>query len=182
MIFTETPLEGSYSIQLEPRDDERGFFSRLFCAREFEEYNLNTRWVHINNSLSKSTGTLRGLHLQNKPYTEVKLIRCIKGSIWDVIVDIRKQSKTFGKWYGMELDSEKRNMMYVPKGFAHGFVSLKEKSEIIYLNSEFYEPNSELTLSWNDVEVNINWPIDPIYISDKDKKGISLREVSEFYI
>jgi len=181
LIFTETPLKDSYTIEIEPREDDRGFFSRLFCAREFEEYNLNTRWVHINNSLSKSCGTLRGLHLQNKPYTEVKLIRCIKGSIWDVIVDIREKSSTFGKWYGQELNSTKRNMMYVPKGFAHGFISLEENCEIIYLNSEFYEPSSEITLSYDDNSVDIDWPIDPTDISEKDKKGLCLNEVAETY-
>ncbi len=179
MIFTETPLKGSYLIEIEPINDERGFFSRLFCEKEFKELKLNTKWVQINNSLSKSSGTLRGLHLQNKPNTEIKLIRCIKGLIWDVIVDVRLGSSTYGQWFAETLSSKKRNMIYVPEGFAHGFISLEENSEIIYLNSEFYAPGSELTLFWNDSEVSINWPIKPIYISSKDKKGISLRELKK---
>ncbi len=154
--------------------DQRGFFARLFCEKEFKERNLNFKWVNINNSLSNQVGTLRGLHMQTEPMQEVKLIRCIKGAIWDVAVDLRRDSSTFGQWEGIELNDENRLMFYVPKGFAHGFITLREKTEIVYLNSEFYAPESEITLLWSDPLVNIHWPFTPKIISEKDKKGLSL--------
>lgn len=171
MIFNKTNLEGAYTIELEKREDERGFFSRFFCQEEFSNHNLETNWVQANNSLSTNIGTLRGLHFQQAPHSEVKLIRCIKGSIWDVIVDIRKNSPTYGSWFGSELTSDNRRMMYVPKGFAHGFISLEEASEILYLVSEPYNPLFERTLKWNDIFHGIKWPIEPTTISDKDKSA-----------
>lgn len=177
MIFKETPLKGSFTINMEPKKDKRGFFSRFFCEKEFEQNNLNTNWVQINNSLSVEKGTLRGLHFQYPPYSEIKLIRCIKGSIWDVIVDIRNNSSTYGKWFGAELNESNRTMMYVPKGFAHGFISLKSNSEILYLVSEYYNQINEDTLLWNDSEVNIEWPIEHNIISEKDTKGKKLNQI-----
>ena len=114
MIFNETNLKGNFLVDLEPRADERGFFARYFCENEFQKHGLNTRWVQINNSMSKEAGTLRGLHLQRPPYSEVKLVRCLKGSIWDVVVDLRKESESFGKWFGSTLSEKNRTMMYVP--------------------------------------------------------------------
>ena len=174
MIFKETKLMGNYLINLEIKEDERGFFARYFCKKEFLEKGLNTKWVQINNSESKKVGTLRGLHYQREPYAEVKLVRCLKGVIWDVVVDLRDKSETFGKWFGAKLSHENRTMMYVPKGFAHGFISLEPNSEILYLVSDFYSPDSEGTLIWNDKKVGIDWPIDPKTISSKDLSGDSL--------
>jgi dTDP-4-dehydrorhamnose 3,5-epimerase len=171
MKFSPTPLFGSYLIDLEPRGDERGFFARYFCEQEFAANGLNTRWVQINNSLSTESGTLRGLHFQRPPHAEVKLVRCLKGAIWDVIVDLREDSETYGQWFGAELSASNRTMMYVPEGFAHGFVSLLPDSEILYLVSEFYTPEAEGTLLWNDPVVGIKWPITPVVISDKDANG-----------
>jgi dTDP-4-dehydrorhamnose 3,5-epimerase len=171
MKYTETPLRGSYLIDLQPVTDERGFFARYYCEHEFQAQGLNTIWLQINNSLSVETGTLRGLHFQKKPNTEVKMVRCLQGAIWDVIVDVRAGSITFGKWFGAELTAQNRTMMYVPEGFAHGFISLRKNSEILYLVSESYSPSSEVTLSWNDPLVNIRWPIKPKFISEKDKAG-----------
>ena len=171
MKFTATPLNDAYLIDLETREDERGFFARYFCEKEFSDAGLNTTWVQVNNSLSKTVGTLRGLHYQISPHSEIKVVRCIKGAIWDVIVDMRNDSSTFGQWYGTELNSNNRTMMYVPKGFAHGFITLQPDSEIIYMVSNSYEPLSERTLIWSDETVAINWPITPLIISDKDKMG-----------
>jgi dTDP-4-dehydrorhamnose 3,5-epimerase len=177
MIFTKTPLENAYLIDINKIEDERGFFARYYCSSEFEEYGLSTNWVQVNNSLSKEVGTLRGLHFQNFPYQEDKLIRCVKGAIWDVIVDIRKESSTFGSWFGAELNSDNRTMMYVPKGFAHGFITLLPESEVIYLVSEPYKPEADNGIIWNDSTINITWPIEPNVISEKDKNLLSLIEL-----
>lgn len=176
MNFQETFLEGNYLIHLEKSEDERGFFARCFCEKEFFKKGLNTIWLQINNSMSKNIGTLRGLHLQKAPHAEVKLIRCLKGKVWDVVVDLRKESKTFGKWFGATLSDENRTMMYIPKGFAHGFISLKPDSEILYLVSSFYTPQSEKTLLWNDPDVAISWPLQPSIISDKDNNAKPLMD------
>jgi dTDP-4-dehydrorhamnose 3,5-epimerase len=175
MIFKKTTLPDIYLVDLDRYEDKRGFFARYFCKKEFSKRGLNAKWVQINNSMNKKIGTLRGLHFQKYPNSEVKLVRCIKGSVWDVVVDLRKNSKTFGKWFGSKLTEVNRRMMYVPKGFAHGFISLKPYSEIIYLASDYYEPNLEVTLHWNDPDIAIKWPIKPRIISKKDSSGLLLR-------
>ena len=177
MIFKETKLMGNYLINLELKEDERGFFARFYCEKEFSKKGLNTKWVQVNNSASREVGTLRGLHYQREPNAEVKLVRCLRGAIWDVVVDLRDKSETFGKWFGATLSEENRTMMYVPKGFAHGFISLEENSEILYLVSSFYSPESEGTLLAIDKKVGVNWPIKPKIISDKDLKGESLEKI-----
>ena len=177
MKFKDTSLPGNYLIDLDLREDERGFFARYFCEKEFSNAGLNTRWVQINNSMSCDIGTLRGLHFQRPPHAEVKLIRCLRGSIWDVVVDLRKGSDTYGKWFGVSLYDKNRTMMYVPKGFAHGFVSLESDSEILYLVSDFYAPEAEGTLIWNDPDVGIQWPIQPQVLSGKDSQGRLLRDI-----
>ena len=164
-------------IDLDFREDERGFFARYFCEKEFSNAGLNARWVQINNSMSCDVGTLRGLHFQRPPYAEVKLVRCLHGSIWDVVVDLRKGSDTYGKWFGATLSDKNRTMMYVPKGFAHGFVSLELDSEILYLVSNFYAPETEGTLIWNDPDVGIQWPIQPQVLSGKDLQGWLLSNI-----
>ena len=168
MNFIELPLKGAFTIGLERREDKRGFFARYWCKQELNSLGLDTNIVQINNSRSKYKGTLRGLHFQYPPKAETKIIRCIRGSIWDVIVDIRKDSKTYGEWYGTELNEENGSMLYVPKGFAHGFVSLSDNSEIIYLVTEYYSPEAEGTLRWNDPFHGIKWPLEPKIISEKD--------------
>ncbi len=177
MIFHETGLSGNYLIDLDTKVDERGFFARFFCANEFSSRGLNINWVQVNTSLSENIGTLRGLHFQSYPSAEVKLIRCIRGEIWDVVVDLRKNSNTFGMWFGDYLSEENRTMMYVPEGFAHGFISTRPNSEIIYLVSDFYSATSEKILLWNDSDVGINWPIQPVIISNKDVAGNSLKDL-----
>lgn len=174
MLFSETPLKGSFLVGLDPKLDERGFFARYFCEQEFGSHGLNTTWTQINNSLSVDTGTLRGLHFQRPPHAEAKLVRCIAGAIWDVIVDVRKESKTFGEWFADKLTAENRTMMYVPEGFAHGFITLVPNSEILYLVSSAYNPEAEQTLHWNDETVGIHWPLKPEIVSDKDSRGLPL--------
>lgn len=168
MKFTSLPLEGAYLIDLEKRGDERGFFARLFCEEEFAQHGLENHFVNVNNSHSAEKGTLRGLHYQLHPYEETKLVRCIRGSFWDVIVDLRPDSPTFKHSYGALLSEDNRQMMYVPKGFAHGFLTLEPDSEVIYLVSEFYAKEQERGLRWNDPEFSIAWPEKPTVVSERD--------------
>jgi dTDP-4-dehydrorhamnose 3,5-epimerase len=177
MKFQKTNLKDNFLIDLDLIEDERGFFTRYYCEKNFSQQELNTRWVQINNSFSKKLGTLRGLHYQREPNAEIKLVRCLKGAIWDVVVDLRDSSETFGKWFGAKLSDENRTMMYVPKGFAHGYISLEPDTEILYLVSDFYAPDTEGTLVWNDLKVGIDWPVTPQVISDKDAKGETLDKI-----
>lgn len=169
MRFHRTPLEGAYLIELEKKGDERGFFARFFCTLEFEKQNLEKQFIQVNNSYSKHQGTLRGIHYQVAPKAETKLVRCIAGSLYDVIVDLRPNSPTFKHWYGAELTAENRHMMYVPKGFGHAFITLEDDTEALYMVSEFYSPEHERGLRWDDPSLNIAWPISPTVISDKDR-------------
>ena len=170
MKFHRTSLEGAYLIELEKRGDDRGFFARFFCEKEFGAAGLETRFVQFNNSLTVNRGALRGLHYQLPPAAEVKVVRVIKGALWDVIVDLRAGSPTYRKWFGAELDEENRMMMYVPRGFGHGFVTLTDNVEALYLDSAFYSPEAERGLRWNDPAIGINWPAEPQEMSDKDRK------------
>lgn len=171
MIFNETPLKGAYIIDLERRGDDRGFFARFFCINEFDRLDLDRNVVQINNSLSANKGTLRGMHYQLPPKSETKVIRCISGALYDVILDLRPGSPTFGQWFGAELTAENRRMMYVPKGFAHGFLTLDDNTEALYLVTEFYAPEKERCIRWNDPSFNIKWPFEPIVISPKDRNA-----------
>lgn len=176
MKFKELPLKDSYIITLTEKKDDRGFFARFYCKKEFGELNLDTNVVQINNSLSKHKRTLRGIHYQLSPKAETKIVRCIKGALWDVIVDLRKDSPTFGKWHGETLTADNRKMMYVPKGFGHAFISLEDNTELIYPVTEFYEPEYERTIRWNDPKFGIKWPIKPLIISDKDNNAPDFNE------
>ncbi len=169
MRFNKTPLDGAYTIDLEKRGDDRGFFARLFCEKEFSAAGLETRFVQINNSSSATRGTLRGMHFQLPPAAEVKVVRCIKGALYDVIVDLRPDSPTFMRWFGAELSAENRRMMYVPRGFAHGFITLADDTEAFYLVSAFYAPECERGLRFDDPAVGIEWPLSPTEMSEKDK-------------
>jgi dTDP-4-dehydrorhamnose 3,5-epimerase len=166
--FHPTPLKDAYTIELEKRGDERGFFARFFCQKEFSAAGLLTQFVQVNNSLSAKKGTLRGLHYQLAPAAEVKVVRCIRGALFDVIIDIRPDSPTFGKWFGAELNDENRLMMYVPRGFAHAILTLRDDTEALYLVSDFYSPENERGVRWNDPHFKVEWPIEPNDISPKD--------------
>ena len=138
---------------------------------------MNQHWKQINNTYNSKKGTLRGLHFQRDPFSEIKLVRCISGSIWDVIIDIRKDSITFGKYFGQELNTKNRSMMYVPTGFAHGFVTLSDESEVIYLVSEAYNKSYEAGIIWNDPDLGIKWPIEPRIMSEKDSNASKLKDI-----
>jgi dTDP-4-dehydrorhamnose 3,5-epimerase len=166
--FHQTPLHGAYLIDLERRGDERGFFARVFCENEFKNAGLVPNFVQVNNSLSGQAGTLRGLHYQLTPSAEVKVVRCLHGSLFDAIVDLRPDSPTYLKWFGAELNEDNRRMMYVPRGFAHAILTLKDNTEALYLVSAFYAPNEERGMRWNDPRIGIEWPIQPAEISAKD--------------
>jgi dTDP-4-dehydrorhamnose 3,5-epimerase len=169
MIFTPAPLSGAYLIDLEKREDERGFFARAFCENEFHEHDLVSHFCQINNSLSVQKGTLRGMHYQLAPKAETKVMRCIRGTLYDMILDLRNGSPTFGHGFGAELSAESRRMMYVPKGFAHGFLTLADDTETIYFVDEFYSPEHERGIRYNDPKFELRWPEAPTVISDKDK-------------
>ena len=167
--FHKTSLEGAYRIELDKRGDDRGFFARVFCENEFGAAGLETRFAQINNSLTLKKGALRGLHYQLPPAAEVKVVRAIRGAIWDVIVDLRAGSPTYLGWFGAELTEDNRSMMYVPRGFAHGFITLADNVEAFYLNSNAYSPEAERGLRWNDPAIGIDWPAEPREMSHKDR-------------
>src|SRR5580658_2028909 len=170
MKFTPTPIEGVFVIEQEPRGDERGFFARSFCEKEFGQHKLETRFVQVNNSFSASQGTLRGMHYQLAPWQEVKVVRCVRGRLYDVALDLREGSPTFGKHFGTELTAENRKWMYVPRGFGHGFMTLEPNTEALYLVSNFYSQERERGVRWNDPRFNIQWPQPPVVLSDKDAR------------
>ncbi len=169
MKFHATPLKGAYTIELEKRGDDRGFFARFFCEREFEAAGLSMPIVQINNSLTAKAGTLRGMHYQLPPAAETKVVRCIRGALYDVIIDLRPDSSTFGQWFGAELTAENRRMMYVPQGFAHGFITLTDDTEAFYLSSTFYSPEQERGIRFDDPRFGVIWPVAPVDVSAKDK-------------
>lgn len=177
MIFTETKLKGSFVIDIKPIEDDRGFFARSFCHREFEGYKLNTNVVQTNLSFNKEKGTLRGLHTQFAPFEETKLVRCTRGSIYDVIVDLRNDSDTFLQWVGVELSEDNYRMFYVPEGFAHGFITLADNTDVTYQVTQYYTPGAERGYRWDDPAFDIEWPIEPKIISDKDKSHPFFRPI-----
>ena len=170
MKFNATPVHGVFTIELERRGDERGWFARFFCEREFAGQGLETRYIQINNSLSAIRGTLRGMHLQLPPSGEVKVVRCVQGALYDVALDLRPDSPTFGRSFGAELSAENRRMMYVPRGCAHGFLTLAPDTEALYLVSALYDPQRERGVRFNDPRFAIEWPSDPVVVSDKDRQ------------
>lgn len=168
MRFTPLSLSGAYLIQLEPRIDARGSFARAFCAREFAAQGLTESFVQANISTNLRAGTVRGLHFQHAPHSEVKLVQCVKGSIYDVVVDARKESKTYLQWAGVELSEENGVMIYVPTGFAHGYQTLSDAANVLYFVSEFYTPEVEGGLRYDDPKLGIKWPLAVSDISEKD--------------
>jgi dTDP-4-dehydrorhamnose 3,5-epimerase len=168
MIFKETKLKGAYIIELERLEDERGFFARSFCQKEFEEHRLNPRVVQCNVSFNKKKGTLRGMHHQIAPYEEAKLVSCIRGTIYDVILDLRPNSSTYSQWFAVELSTEDYKMLYIPEGFAHGFQTLEDNTVVFYQMSEFYHAECARGVRWDDPAFGIRWPLFDIVMSEKD--------------
>ena len=183
MKFTPLHLEGAYLVELNILTDNRGSFARTFCKEEFRKIGHTKEFVQANQSWNTTKGTVRGMHFQIPPFKEVKLIRCIKGRVFDVIVDIRKESPTFLQHFSVELSEENKNMIYVPEGFAHGFYVMSEFAEFVYKCTDYYHPQSEVSLLWDDPEINIDWPLVnrvPPKLSAKDLNGLSLDQAPKF--
>jgi dTDP-4-dehydrorhamnose 3,5-epimerase len=169
VTFHETKLQGLFEIHPEPQSDERGFFARTWCQKEFQDHGLNRNLAQCSISFNTQRGTLRGMHYQAAPYAETKLVRCTKGSIYDVVVDLRPQSPTFKEWFAVVLTSESRNMVYIPEQCAHGFLTLEDATEIVYQMSQFYSPESARGVRWNDPAFQIQWPAEVSVISERDR-------------
>lgn len=168
MKFTETPLQGSWLIDPVLMEDERGYFARAFCKKELAEKNITMDIAQTNLSYNKKKGTLRGMHYQAAPYGEEKIVTCIRGRIYDVIIDLRSGSPTFSRWYAAELSAENRKSLYIPKDFAHGFITLTDDALIQYYMGEYFYPESARGIRWNDPRFNIMWPLAISVISEKD--------------
>lgn len=168
MIFKETRLKGAYIIELEPIEDERGSFARSFCHREFEKHGLNPRIAQCNISYNKKKGTLRGMHFQVAPHEEAKLVNCVKGAIYDVIIDLRPDSATYCQWFALMLGARDYKMLYIPEGFAHGFQTSEDDTAVFYQMSEFYYPECARGVRWDDPAFAVRWPPSERTISDKD--------------
>lgn len=168
MLFTETKLKGPFIIEPVRLEDERGFFARTWCRQEFEAHGLKPRVAQCSLSFNRKKGTLRGMHYQVAPYEEAKLVRCTMGAIYDVILDLRPNSPTFKQWVAVELTAENRTILYVPEQFAHGFLTLEDRTEVFYHMSEFYYPECVRGIRWNDSTFNVEWPISNPILADKD--------------
>src|SRR5579863_2650470 len=168
MRFEAIALDGAWLIYLEPIQDDRGFFARTFCVNEFRAHGLETEFSQHSISCSLSKGAVRGMHFQREPHSEVKLVRCLSGSIWDVIIDMRSGSPTYRNWRGFELSEANGAQLYIPKGFAHGFQTLTDNASVNYLTSEFYAPNAAAGIRYDDPTFGIKWPLPVSIIADKD--------------
>lgn len=168
MKFKELPLNGAYIIEPETFEDKRGMFARLYCENELKKIGHSKKILQINHSLTKKRGSLRGMHYQKPPKAEIKMIRCLSGSIFDVIIDIRKESNTFLKWHGEILSTVNRRMIYIPEGFAHGFQTLEPNCELLYFHTEFYSPEFEGAIRYDDPKIGIQWHMSISEISEKD--------------
>jgi dTDP-4-dehydrorhamnose 3,5-epimerase len=176
VLFRKTKLPGAFVIELQKHEDERGFFARSWCRKEFEAHGLNPRTVQCNVSFNKVKGTLRGMHYQVAPCAEAKLVRCTHGAIYDVIIDLRRGSATYKQYIAEVLTSNNYRALFIPEGFAHGFQTLEDNSEVFYQMSEFYSPEHQRGLRYNDRAFGINWPIDTTVISDRDRNYEDFRE------
>jgi len=168
MIFEALDLPGAYKITLEAVEDERGAFARTFCAREMERHGLTASLAQASQSYNIKRGTLRGLHFQSHPAMEDKIIRCVKGAIFDVLVDIRPGSPGFGRWFGCELSEGNNVQLYAPKGFAHGFQTLRDETMVLYHIAQFYEPERTAGIRHDDPDIGVNWPLPPVNVSARD--------------
>jgi dTDP-4-dehydrorhamnose 3,5-epimerase len=169
MEFLETKLAGVFEIRIEPMSDERGFFARTWCEKEFQSHGLNSSIAQCSASFNNRKGTLRGMHYQAPPFAEMKVVRCGKGAIFDVVVDLRFESSTFKDWIGVELTAENHKMLYVPEGCAHGFLTLEDETEVVYQISEFYHAESARGVRWDDPAFRIEWPMPPEVMSERDR-------------
>lgn len=173
MLFYETKLPGVFEIHLEPHSDDRGFFARSWCQKEFEAHGLNPKLLQCNISYNMRKGTLRGMHFQSSPHAEAKLVRCTKGAVYDVVLDLRRSSPAYMSWVAVVLSAANRQMVYIPEGCAHGFLTLEDDTEVFYQMSEFYDAESARGLRWNDPAFNIAWPVPVEVISRRDAEYAS---------
>lgn len=169
MIFNPTKLEGVYIIVQEPRDDERGYFSRIFCKEELAREGISFEIVQASHSFTKDKGTIRGVHFQKEPKSEDKIVQCLRGKIYDVVVDLRKDSSTFGQWIAEELSEDNKKIFFIPKGYAHGFQTLTDNCLVQYFMNEFYSPEHASGVRFDDPAFNISWPVKDPILSEKDK-------------
>ena len=168
MKFIETKLPGAFVIEPEKKEDKRGFFTRTWCKNELGNHGLKAEIAQVNINFNKQRGTLRGMHYQAAPYGECKIIKCTRGAVFDVVIDLRKDSPTYLDWIGVELTGDNFRMLYVPENFSHGFITLEDQTEICYMVTQFYTPEAERGIRWDDPSFNIKWPLHPQVISDKD--------------
>lgn len=169
MKFAETPLKGAYIIETEPFKDSRGLFARTYCKNEFQQIGHHKEFVQFNHSMTVQKGTIRGMHYQVPPSAEIKLIRCVRGCVFDVIIDIRENSPSFLSYVSVELSEDNMKIIYVPEGFAHGFQTLENNTQLIYHHTQFYTPENERGIRYNDPAIHINWPLDAVNITEKDQ-------------
>lgn len=181
MLIKERKLRGVFEIKLDPHEDKRGFFMRVYDTQIFEKYKIHKKWVQENHSLSVEKGVIRGMHFQLPPHSEAKLIRVINGKIYDVFIDLRKGSSTFGQWDSIKLSADNKKMIYIPRGFAHGFCTLTKNCEVVYKVDNYYAPGSEYSVRWNDPDLGIDWPENNPILSEKDFKAKSFKEFVETY-
>ena len=181
MVLKELKFKGVFEIQLNAIIDTRGFFMRTYDSKTLELHHLNREWVQENHSKTTRKGTIRGLHFQFPPFSEAKLVRCLRGSILNVFIDLRKNSETFGQWDAIELNESNNKLVFIPKGFANGFCILSDDSEILYKSDNIYNPEFEGTIMWNDPDVNIEWPFSDPILSEKDKSNMSFKEFVQKY-
>ena len=169
MIFIPLPLQGAYIVEPDVHQDERGSFFRFYCADEFREIGHNQPWMQLNHSFTRAKGTLRGMHYQFPPHAEIKLVKCISGKALDVIIDLRNKSSSFLQWTSVEISADNKRMIYIPEGFAHGFQALTDNCELIYHHSTAYKKDAERGIRWDDPKINIQWPLIPIHVSERDQ-------------
>lgn len=181
MEIRERKLKGIFEIVLSPHQDNRGFFMRTFDDALFKENGIERKWVQENHARSDLKNIIRGLHFQLPPCTETKLVRCVNGAVLDVFVDLRKDSDTFGEWDSIELSGDNKKMVFIPRGFAHGYCTLTEKSEVLYKVDNYYNPKAECGIMWNDPDINISWPINDPVLSEKNTRNLSFREFIKQY-
>ena len=169
MTFTETELAGSFLVEPDVLADDRGWFTRFYCKNEFRQIGHVKEWVQLNHSFTTKRGSIRGMHFQVQPFREIKMVKCVAGSVYDVIIDLREHSATFLKWVGFKLSAENKRMLYIPEGFAHGFQCLEDHCGLIYHHSEFYQPGFESGIRYDDPLISIQWPLAPTSLSDRDR-------------
>jgi len=169
LIFTPGTLDGAFTIDVVQHVDERGFFARTFCQEEMRAHGLEANVAQCNVSWNETRGTLRGLHYQIAPHEETKIVRCTRGAIWDAIVDLRRHSRTYAKWMAVELTEDNRRMLYIPRGFAHGFITLMDRTEVFYWMGDPYVPGTARGVAWNDATFGVDWPFEPVLMSPADR-------------